>query len=150
MPKPGVDRRLAAILAADVAGYTRLMEDDEEATLAAWWAARKELIDPAIADHSGRIVKHTGDGFLAEFATASDAVRCAATIQTAMKGRNEGSDPGRFFDFRVGINLGEIVDDGEDIYGEGVNLAARIKAMAERAASIFPAAFTNKSATSLS
>jgi adenylate cyclase len=126
-----VSRKLAAILAADVAGYTRLMEADEEATLAAWWAARKDVIDPSVAEHGGRIVKHTGDGFLAEFATATQAVRCAVAMQTVLKARSADAPGERRFDFRMGINLGEIVADAEDIYGDGVNIAARIEALAE-------------------
>ena len=131
MTEEGVTRRLAAILAADVAGYTRLMESDEDATLAAWWAARKDVIDPSIAEYGGRIVKHTGDGFLAEFATATEAVRCAVAMQTALVASNSDTPEDRRFDFRMGINIGEIVDDDEDIYGDGVNIAARIESLAE-------------------
>ena len=120
MAEPEVTRKLAAILAADVAGYTRLMEADEDATLAAWWAARRDIIDPAVADHDGRMVKHTGDGFLAEFATATQAVRCAVSMQTALAERRTEVADGERFDFRMGVNLGEIVVDAEDIYGEGV------------------------------
>lgn len=124
-------RRLAAILAADVAGYTRLMAADEHATLTAWWQARREIIDPSIAAHGGRIVKHTGDGFLAEFTTATEAVRCAVDMQTDLARMNEGAERGRRFDFRMGINVGEIVGDDEDIYGDGVNIAARLESLAE-------------------
>ena len=124
-------RRLAAILAADVAGYTRLMGTDERATLTAWWQARKDIIDPSIAKHGGRIVKHTGDGFLAEFTTATEAVRCAVAMQTALAQRNEGVPRERRFDFRMGINVGEIVVDREDIYGDGVNIAARLESLAD-------------------
>jgi class 3 adenylate cyclase/TolB-like protein len=124
-------RRLAAILAADVAGYTRLMETDERATLTAWWQARKDIIDPSIAEHGGRIVKHTGDGFLAEFTTATAAVGCAVAMQTALAQGNEGVPRDRRFDFRMGINVGEIVVDQEDIYGDGVNIAARLESLAE-------------------
>ena len=131
MEPEGVQRRLAAILAADVAGYTRLMEADEDATLAAWWAARHDIVDPAIAEHGGRIVKHTGDGFLAEFATASEAVRCAVAMQTALAASQAEATEERRLDFRMGINLGEIVVDDEDIYGDGVNIAARIEALAD-------------------
>ena len=118
-----VQRRLAAILAADVAGYTRLMEEDTDGTVAAWQDAREEVIKPNIADYSGRIVKLTGDGFLVEFPTVQDAVKCAIKMQDGLK---EGS-----LHFRMGINLGDIVDDGEDIHGEGVNIAARIEGLAE-------------------
>ncbi|MDP6624526.1 MAG: adenylate/guanylate cyclase domain-containing protein, partial [Alphaproteobacteria bacterium] len=131
MEPDGVTRKLAAILAADVAGYTRLMEADEEGTLAAWWTARRDLIDPAIADQGGRIVKHTGDGFLAEFGTAHDAVRCAVAMQRALQDFNTGRPDDRRLDFRMGVNLGDIVVDREDIYGDGVNIAARIEALAE-------------------
>ena len=131
MENERAQRRLAAILAADVAGYTRLMEADEDATMNAWWAARKNIIDPAIAEHGGRIVKHTGDGFLAEFPTATSAVRCAAAMQVALADTNRGVEKRRRFDFRMGVNLGEIVVDDEDIYGDGVNIAARIEALAE-------------------
>ncbi|MBF0470186.1 MAG: hypothetical protein HQL48_02305 [Gammaproteobacteria bacterium] len=127
---PRVSSRLAAILAADVAGYTRLMGDDGQATLAAWWASRSEVIDPEIAAHQGRIVKHTGDGFLVEFATASAAVACGTAIQQRL------TDPSWIrqypdFLYRIGINIGEIVADDEDVYGNGVNLAARIMSLAE-------------------
>ncbi len=131
MTEEGATRRLAAILAADVAGYTRLMESDEDATLAAWWAARKDVIDPAVAEHGGRIVKHTGDGFLAEFATATAAVRCAVAMQKTLAERNADVPEDRRMEFRMGINLGEIVVDEEDIYGDGVNIAARIESLAE-------------------
>ncbi|MDP6622348.1 MAG: adenylate/guanylate cyclase domain-containing protein [Alphaproteobacteria bacterium] len=126
-----VTRRLAAILAADVAGYTRMMEVDEAATLDAWWSARREIIDPGIAEHGGRIVKHTGDGFLAEFGTATEAVRCAAAMQTALAAANAERPQANRLDFRMGVNLGEIVVDQEDIYGEGVNLAARLESLAK-------------------
>ncbi len=118
-----MERRLAAILAADVAGYTRLMEQDSEGTVAAWQAARSDIIDPAITDHSGRIVKHTGDGFLVEFSVVQDAVTCAVTMQEKL-----ATCP---LDFRIGINLCDIIDDGDDIHGEGVNIAARIEALAD-------------------
>lgn len=126
-----VQRRLAAVLAADVAGYTRLMEADEDATLSAWWAARKDVIDPTVAKHRGRIVKHTGDGFLAEFPTATEAVQCAISMQTDLVAIHSKTPKDRRFAFRMGINLGEIVADKDDIYGEGVNLAARLEGLAE-------------------
>ncbi len=116
-------RRLSAILAADVVGYTRLMEEDTDGTVAAWKEARSNVIDPKIESHSGRIVKHTGDGFLAEFQTVQDAVTCAAELQNDL-----AACP---LEFRMGVNLGDIIDDGEDIHGEGVNIAARIEALAE-------------------
>ena len=123
MAEEEVTRRLAAILAADVAGYTRLMEEDTDGTVAAWHAARTEVIDPTITQFSGRIVKHTGDGFLAEFPTVQDAVKCAISMQDEL-----AASP---LDFRIGVDLGDIIDDGEDIHGEGVNVAARIEALAE-------------------
>ena len=131
MSDQNVQRRLAAILAADVAGYTRLMEADEDAALAAWWAARKDVIDPTVSRHRGRIVKHTGDGFLAEFPTATEAVQCAISMQTDLVAIHSKTPKDRRFAFRMGINLGEIVADKDDIYGEGVNLAARLESLAE-------------------
>jgi adenylate cyclase len=118
-----VQKRLSAILAADVAGYTRLMEEDSDGTVAAWQAARVDVIDPCISKYLGRIVKHTGDGFLAEFATVQSAVECAISLQKGLS-----TNP---LEFRMGVNLGDIIDDGEDIHGEGVNIAARIEALAE-------------------
>ena len=126
-----VERRLAAILAADVAGYTRLMEADEAATLSSWWAARENVIDPSVSKYRGRIVKHTGDGFLAEFPTATEAVQCAIAMQTDLNAIHAKTPKDRRFAFRMGINLGEIVADKDDIYGEGVNLAARLESLAE-------------------
>jgi len=122
-------RRLAAILAADVAGYSRLMGADEEGTLARLKALRAELIDPAIAEHHGRIVKTTGDGLLVEFASVVDAMRCAIEWQGRMAERDEPA-PGRI-EWRIGVNLGDVIIDGEDIFGDGVNIAARLEAMAE-------------------
>ena len=124
-------RRLAAILAADVAGYSRLMGADEEGTLERLKAHRRELIDPKIAEHRGRIVKTTGDGVLVEFASVVDAVRCAADVQRAMVERNAGEAMEGRIEFRVGINLGDIIIDGDDIHGDGVNIAARLESIAE-------------------
>jgi adenylate cyclase len=124
-------RRLAAILAADIAGYSRLMGADEEGTLAALKALRRELFDPKIAEHQGRIVKTTGDGALAEFASAVDAVRCALDIQRGMAERNTNVAADRRIEFRIGINVGDIIMDDGDIYGDGVNIAARIEPLAE-------------------
>lgn len=125
-----VERRLAAVLAADVAGYSRLMGADEEGTLARLTAHRHEVFDPAIARHHGRIVKTTGDGLLAEFASVVDAVRCAAEIQTEMFERNaNAAEP--HLEFRVGINVGDIVEQDGDIFGDGVNIAARLEGIAE-------------------
>jgi len=125
------NRRLAAILAADVAGYSRLMGADEEGTLAALKAIRRELGDPMIAEHRGRIVKATGDGVLVEFASVVDAVRCAVAVQEGMAARNADVPAERRIEFRIGINLGDIISDDNDIYGDGVNVAARLEALAE-------------------
>src|SRR5690242_12461970 len=127
-----VERRLAAILVADVAGYSRLMGEDEEGTLAALKAIRRELADSKIAEHRGRIVKTTGDGILVEFASVVDAVRCAVTLQREMALRNDAVPEERRIEFRIGINLGDIISDEHDIYGDGVNVAARLEALAER------------------
>jgi adenylate cyclase len=118
-------RRLAAILAADVAGYSRLMGADEVGTLEALRAVRRDVGDPVIAAHNGRIVKTTGDGTLLEFASAVDAVTCAVTFQEKMAERNKGD--GLTLTFRIGINVGDVIIDGDDIYGDGVNIAARIE-----------------------
>ena len=126
-----VERRLAAILAADVAGYSRLMGTDEEGTLAALKAIRRELADPKIREHRGRIVKTTGDGLLVEFPSIVDAVRCAVEVQQAMAERNADVPETRRIAFRIGINLGDIILDEGDIYGDGVNVAARLEALAE-------------------
>jgi TolB-like protein/class 3 adenylate cyclase/tetratricopeptide (TPR) repeat protein len=124
-------RRLAAILAADVAGYSRLMGEDEEGTLASLKAIRRELADPKIKEHHGRIVKTTGDGLLLEFASVVDAVRCAVEVQREMAERNADVAPDRRIELRMGINLGDIIKDGRDIYGDGVNVAARLETLAE-------------------
>ncbi len=130
MAEARVERRLAAILAVDVAGYSRLMGVDEEGTLATLKASRREIIDPKIVEHRGRIVKTTGDGALVEFASAVDAVRCAMEIQRAMAERNAHIPEDRRFEFRIGINVGDIMIDDDDIYGDGVNIAARIEMLA--------------------
>jgi adenylate cyclase len=124
-------RRLAAILAADVVGYSRLMGADEEGTLAALKNCRREIFDPKIAEHQGRIFKTTGDGALAEFASVVDAVRCALDIQRAMATRNAGVGDERRIEFRIGINVGDIIIDDGDVYGDGVNIAARVEPLAE-------------------
>jgi adenylate cyclase len=126
-----MERRLAAILAADVVGYSRLMGEDEAGTVHALKALRKELVAPEIASHNGRVVKLIGDGLLAEFASVVDAVNCAVAIQSRMPERNLEVSPGREIVLRIGINLGDIVVDGRDIYGDGVNVAARIENLAE-------------------
>ena len=129
MTNARVERRLTAILAADVAGYSRLMGADEVGTLKALKAHRKELVDPAIAEHKGRIVKTTGDGMLVEFASVVDAVACAVVVQGKMAERNETTEPK--ISFRIGINIGDIIIDQDDIFGDGVNVAARVESECE-------------------
>ena len=126
-----VVRRLEAILVADVAGYSRLMGADEEGTLAALKAIRREVGDPKVKAHRGRIVKTIGDGLLIEFASVVDAVRCAVEIQREMAERNADVPPNRRIEFRMGINVGDIIKDERDIFGDGVNVAARLEALAE-------------------
>jgi adenylate cyclase len=124
-------RRLAAILAADVAGYSRLMGADEEGTHERLKAHRRQLVDPKIAEHHGRIVKTTGDGLLVEFPSVVDAVRCAVEVQRGMVERNAASSADERIEFRAGINLGDVIVDGDDIFGDGVNIAARLEALAD-------------------
>jgi adenylate cyclase len=124
-------RRLTAILAADVAGYSRLMEADEEDTHERLKAHLLELVDPKIREHRGRVVKNTGDGFLAEFPSVIEAVRCAAEVQRGMADRNTNILEERRISFRIGINLGDVIAEPDDIYGDGVNIAARLEALAE-------------------
>lgn len=131
MAEPRVERRLAAILAADVAGYTRLMGADEEGTLRRLKAHRSELIDPKITEYRGRIVKTTGDGILVEFVSVVDAVRCAVDIQRGMQERNIDVPSEAGIQFRIGINVGDVIIDDADIFGDGVNVAARLEALAD-------------------
>ncbi len=126
-----MERRLAAILSADMASYSRLMERDEEGVITRQKANRREAIDPEIASRGGRIVKTTGDGMLAEFPSAQEAVRCAIDIQTAMAERECASEPDDRIVYRVGINLGDIVFDEDDVFGDGVNVAARLQGLSE-------------------
>src|SRR4029079_5875473 len=126
-----MEQRLAAILAADMAGYSRLMEADEAGTLARLRTHRIELIDPVITRNQGRIIKTTGDGMLVEFQSVADAVRCAAEVQIRMRRRNSDVPEDRRIQFRIGINLGDIIFDEDDIYGDGVNVAARIEQLAD-------------------
>jgi TolB-like protein/class 3 adenylate cyclase len=126
-----VQRRLAAILAADVVGYSRLMGEDEAGTLAALKAHREALFNPIIAEHQGRVVKLMGDGALMEFPSVVEAVQCAVEIQQGMAARNQGVPEDRQIRFRIGINLGDVIVDGDDIYGDGVNVAARLESLAE-------------------
>src|SRR5262249_31140046 len=131
MGLPRVERKLAAILATDVAGYSRLMGVDEEGTLAQLRAHRRALIDPKIKEHHGRIVKTTGDGMLVEFASVVDAVRCAVEVQRGMAERNAGVPNDKRIELRIGVNLGDIIIDDSDIFGDGVNIAARLEGLAE-------------------
>jgi adenylate cyclase len=126
-----IERRLAAILAADMVGYSRLMEADEAGTLARLKTHRLELIDPAIAKNNGRIIKTAGDGMLVEFRSVADAVQCAAEIQRRMARRNADVSPARWIQFRIGINLGDVIVENDDIFGDGVNVAARLQELAE-------------------
>jgi class 3 adenylate cyclase/pimeloyl-ACP methyl ester carboxylesterase len=126
-----MQRRLAAILAADVVGYGRLMGSDEIGTLTSLKSHRRALVDPAIAEHRGRIVKTTGDGMLVEFASVVDAVACAVNIQRSMAGRNADVPEEKQIIFRIGINVGDIIIDGDDIFGDGVNIAARLETLCE-------------------
>ena len=126
-----VERRLSAILAADVAGYSRLMHHDEEATHAKLTALLADAVDPTIAEHGGRIVKNTGDGFLAEFPSAVEAVRAAVQFQTRIKELTIGDAEDRRIALRVGVNIGDVIVEPHDIFGDGVNIAARLESIAE-------------------
>jgi class 3 adenylate cyclase len=130
-PPPTLARRLVAILAADVAGYTRLMAEDEEKTHLALRAAWQRVVAPSLARHGGRVVKHTGDGFLAEFGSPLAAVCCAVGLQDAMRAHNGRAGGGRGLLFRVGVHLGEVIVEPHDIFGHSVNLACRLQALAE-------------------
>jgi len=129
-PIPRLERRLAAIFATDVVGYSRLTEADEEDTHGRLKACRNEVIDPTIQRHRGRIVKNTGDGALVEFGSVVDAVRCAIEVQRVMAVRNTAVPPDRRIEFRVGVNVGDIIVEPNDIYGDGVNVAARLESLA--------------------
>ena len=131
MDEARAERRLAAIMAGDIAGYSRLMGIDEEGTLRQLKAHRKELVDPKIAEHHGHIVKTTGDGMLVEFVSVVDAVRYAIDIQRGMAERNANVAPDRRIEFRIGIEVGDIISDENDIYGDGVNVAARLEQLAQ-------------------
>src|SRR5438874_707711 len=124
-------RKLAAILAADVAGFSRLTGADEDRTLARFRSLRSDLIDPTIAVHNGRVVKRTGDGTLVEFRSVVDAVRCAIEVQNAMIERNAGVPPERRIEFRIGIHVGDVVEESDgDLMGDAVNIAARLEGVA--------------------
>src|SRR5690348_3237740 len=129
-PPGGSARRLAAILAADIAGYSRLMGVDEEGTHARVTRYRRELVDPTIAEHHGRLIKSTGDGFLAMFDSPVEAVRCAIVIQQSMVGRNAALPREQWIQYRIGVNLGDVIVEPDDIYGDGVNIAARLEGIA--------------------
>jgi adenylate cyclase len=131
MEVKAVERRLAVIFAADMVGYSRLMETDEAGTLARLRAHRLELIDPAIAKNRGRIIKTTGDGMLVEFGSVTEAVQCAAEIQRRMAKRNTDQPPARWIQFRIGINLGDVIIEDGDLFGDGVNIAARLEGLAD-------------------
>jgi adenylate cyclase len=135
-----VERRLAAILAADVASYSRLMGADEEGTLAALRAHRREILDPKIAAHRGRIVKTTGDGLLIEFGSVVDATRCAVEVQLGIKERNISVPQNKRLEFRIGINIGDVIIEDDDLFGDGVNVAARLEGVAEPGGIIISAA----------
>ncbi|MBB4526823.1 UNVERIFIED_ORG: class 3 adenylate cyclase [Rhizobium sophorae] len=126
-----MERRLAAILSADVVGYSRLMGADEAGTLERLKACRRELIDSTIEEYHGRIIKLMGDGALVEFASVVDAVQCAAIIQRRMSSRDQGVSDEQRIRFRIGVNLGDIIVEGDDIYGDGVNIAARLQGIAK-------------------
>ena len=131
MPEERLERRLTAILAGDVAGYSRMMGEDETGTLAQLQAHHSQLIAPCVAQHQGRIVKRTGDGFLAEFGSVVEAVECAAQIQRGMAARNRDVPETRQLAYRIGVHLGDVIIDQDDIYGDGVNIAARLEGAAE-------------------
>src|SRR6476620_2080544 len=131
MVEAHVKRRLAAILAADVVGFSRLMEQDEAGTLAALKTRRKGVLDPLVAKHEGRIFKVTGDGVLVEFASAVNAVQCAVDLQQEMALANDGISEDRGIVLRIGVNLGDVMVESGDLYGDAVNIAARLEAMAE-------------------
>ena len=135
---PRVERKLAAILAADVVGYSRLVGADEAGTIARLKVLRKEFIEPMVAEYRGRVVKLTGDGALVEFASAVDAVECAVAIQNGVAERQTREPEDRRIEFRIGVNLGDIIVEDNDIYGDGVNVAARIESIARESDSSPP------------
>jgi adenylate cyclase len=131
MASDQVKRKLAAILAADIAGYSRLMGADEAGTLARLKEYRRELIDPRNKQYRGRVVKTTGDGILIEFPSIVDAISCSIEVQQGMRERNADIPPEKRIQFRIGINLGDVIVEGRDLYGDGVNIAARLEGLAE-------------------
>src|ERR1700693_4009360 len=128
--RPAITRKLAAILIADVVGFSRHMERDEAGMFGQLGAIRERVIDPKVAEHGGRVVKTAGDGMLLEFGSADAALRCAIDVQRAMSADNQSKPPDERIEFRIGINLGDIIVDGNDIAGDGVNVAARLEAVA--------------------
>ena len=131
MASDQIKRKLAAILAADIAGYSRLMGADEAGTLARLKQYRRELIDPKNKQYRGRVVKTMGDGILIEFPSVVDAVSCSIEVQQGMRARNADVAPEKRIEFRIGINLGDVIVEGRDLYGDGVNIAARLEGLAE-------------------
>ena len=148
MAEERTQRRLAAILAADVVGYSRMMGVNEAGTLTALKAWQRDIVQPLMTKHYGRVVKLMGDEVLAEFASAVNAVECAVNMQEAMAAANEGVPEERKIILRVGINLGDVIVEGSDLYGDGVNVAARLEAMAEPGGSVSPMTPIARSATS--
>jgi len=136
-----MERRLAAILAADVVGYSRLVEQDEASTLAALRDRRKSILTPLVALHRGRVVKFMGDGVLVEFPSVVNAVQCAVELQQKMADANIGLNDDRAIVLRIGINLGDVVVEGDDLYGDGLNTAARLEELQSLAQCAFPEAF---------
>jgi adenylate cyclase len=131
MSESGRSRRLTAVVSADVAGYSRLMGADEEGTLSTLKSLLRDFIDPKITEYGGRIVKTAGDGFLLEYPSVIDAVRCCIDLQQGIYERNKSTPIERRMLFRIGINVGDVIADGDDIFGDGVNIAARLEAMAD-------------------
>ena len=131
MAKERAQRRLAAILAADVVGYSRLMEQEESSTLATWKARRRKVLKPIVDRNQGRIFKFTGDGVLVEFGSAVNAVQCAVELQLGMAAANTDLPESRHIVLRIGINLGDVVIEGSDLYGDGINIAARLESIAD-------------------
>jgi class 3 adenylate cyclase len=130
-PREAVPRRLAAIVAGDIAGYSRLMQIDEEGTHARVKRLERELIEPSIVEHHGKLVKTTGDGFLAIFDSPVEAVRCGIVIQQNMVGRNASLPKHHWIEYRVGVNLGDVIIEADDVYGDGVNIATRLEGIAD-------------------
>jgi class 3 adenylate cyclase len=149
MTERHTQRRLAAILAADVVGYSRLMEQDENRTMAVLKSRRNDVLVPTVAQHNGRIVKVMGDGVLVEFGSAVDAVQCAVELQKNFTEANRGVSEDQHIVLRIGINLGDVIVEGSDLYGDGVNVAARLEGLAEPGGIyIYQAVSTNRSLVS--